>query len=267
MARALPVSPGPRARTRRGVLARLLSSLLVPAAAITHAGPFVVHPTRLELGSAYPSGALTVRNEGPAALTFQIQALRWTQDDAGQEHYTDTQDLIYLPRLLTLPPGQSGVIRLGLRGPAGPLEKTYRLFIEELAPPRGAEGAPASRIRVLVRFGAPVFVAPLAPQQRLAQGQAHWTLRNEGSRHEVFQSIVLRGLQASGAEIFREEITGRYLLAGAVRHFRSALPQHACPHISRLVLEVKTEHSQLSREHEPNAFACEPRATTAQTPG
>jgi fimbrial chaperone protein len=199
--------------------------------------------------------------------------MHWTQDHEGHEHYADTDDLIYFPRLLTLPPGESAVIRVGLRRPAGSLEKTYRLFIEQLATPDPAHEAHHPRVRVLVRLGAPVFVAPLTPHQRLAlpsfeaaHHQARWTLHNEGSRHEVFQGITLRGLDAAGAEVYRRELVGRYFLAGATRQFRADLPTETCPQIQRLTLEVRTDRAAITRQLEAGALTCAPRATSADTP-
>ena len=103
-------------------LARALITALVAAGA--SAGQFTVQPTRLELGTPQRSGALTVRNESPAPLSFRLQGLRWTQDDSGQERYGEAPDLVYFPRLLTLPPGEAAVIRVGVRHPPEAIERT-----------------------------------------------------------------------------------------------------------------------------------------------
>ncbi len=291
MPRVLPALPDLRgmrlhlaSHGLRALLTLLFAALWMPVAAPVHADAFVVHPTRLELGGARVSGVLTVRNEGAVPQAFQVKGMRWTQDDEGQDHYADTTDLIYFPRLLTVPPGQSAVIRLGVREAPGPLERTYRLFIEQMpAPGLPDDGSPlqapstashASRIRVLVRFGAPVFVAPLALRHGLSvsgfaleRGQARWTLRNEGSRHEVLRAITLRALDAAGAEVHTQAYTGHYLLAGAVRHLRVSLPADACPRVSRVVVEVQAEPTPVTRQFEAGAMACLPRATPADPPG
>lgn len=268
----IPVQTAPHAAHR--FAAALLAALSVLGACPARAGPFVVHPTRLELGAGRPSGALVVRNEGSSILAFQVTGMRWTEDPEGQEQYTDTDDLIYFPRRLTLPPGHSAVIRVGLHQPAGPLEKTYRLFIEQLAMPGLPDDGPHPRIRVLMRLGAPVFVAPLALRQQLTvpdfemnRGQARWTLSNEGSRHEVFQAIALRGLDAAGTEVFRQEFSGRYFLAGALRRFRADLPADTCSRIHHLVLEVRTEHSRITQQLQTGASACAPHLTPADPRG
>jgi len=118
-----------------------------------------------------------------------------------------------------------------------------------------------------------VFVAPLTPRQQLAlpafeaaHHQVRWTLHNEGSRHEVFQAITLRGLDAAGAEVYRREVVGRYFLAGATRQFRADLPPETCPQVQRLVLEVRTDRAAITRQLEAGALTCAPRAMSADTP-
>ena len=95
---------------RRLTLA-LLAGLVATGAC---AGQFTVQPTRLELGAPQRSGALTLRNESPTPLSFRIQGLRWTQDADGQERYGEAPELVYFPRLLTLPPGEAAVIRVAI---------------------------------------------------------------------------------------------------------------------------------------------------------
>jgi fimbrial chaperone protein len=242
-------------------LALALLAALAPIAA--HAGQFTVQPTRLELGAIHRSGALTLRNESPVPLSFRVQGLRWTQDADGQERYGEAPDLVYFPRLLTLPPGEAAVIRVGVRQPPEDTERTYRLFIEELAAPTVAapEGA---RVRVLMRFGAPVFVRAAATRRQLEltdfdlQGpQARWSVRNQGTGHELFKAVTLRGIGASGNEIFRQELLAeRYLLAGALRRFEATVPAELCGQLMRLALAITTEQSEVRRDLDVGARPC-----------
>ncbi len=242
-------------------LALALLAALAPIAA--HAGQFTVQPTRLELGALHRSGALTLRNESPAPLSFRVQGLRWTQDASGQERYGEAPELVYFPRLITLPPGQAAVVRVGVRQPPDDIERTYRLFIEELAAPPAAvdEGA---RVRILMRFGAPVFVRPLATRRHLElidfdlEGpQARWSVRNQGTGHEVFKAVTLRGIAASGTEVFRHDLLAeRYLLAGALRRFEAAVPAELCGQLARLVLAITTEQSEVRRDLDVGARPC-----------
>lgn len=244
----------------RSLALALLAGLAATGAC---AGQFTVQPTRLELNTVHRSGALTLRNESPAPLSFRIQGLRWTQDDNGQERYGEAPELVYFPRLLTLPPGEAAVIRVGVRQPTEDIERTYRLFIEELAAPSqmAPEGA---RVRVLMRFGAPVFVRAAAARRQLEltdfelQGpQARWSVRNQGTGHELFKAITLRGIGASGTEVFRQDLLAeRYLLAGALRRFETTVPAELCGQLTRLALVITTEQSEVRRDLDVGARSC-----------
>jgi len=244
----------------RSLMLALLTGLTSTGAC---AGQFTVQPTRLELSTVQRSGALTLRNESPAPLSFRVQGLRWTQDDNGQERYGEAPELVYFPRLLTLPPGEAAVIRVGVRQPPEDIERTYRLFIEELAAP-AAVAPESARVRVLMRFGAPVFVqAAVARRQleltdfNLKGPQAHWSVRNHGTGHELFKAVTLRGIGASGTEVFRQELLAeRYLLAGAVRRFETAVPAELCEQLTRLALVITTEQSEVRRDLDVGARPC-----------
>ncbi len=251
---------------------RSLASFLRPLVAVAAAcaalaaaaGEFAVHPMRLELGGGIRSSAITLRNDDTVPLSFQVQGMDWSQDDDGQDRYRDATDLIYFPRRLTVPPGQEAVVRVGLRQGLVPVEKTYRLFIEEVSPPAAAPvaGQPP-RIRVMVRFGAPIFVKPAQPRQQLQLdelvlqgGQARWRLRNAGNQHEFFERIALRGFDASGAEAFATQLTERYFLAGRTRQFTVAVPAEACARLARLSLDIKTDKSEVRHQVALGAPSC-----------
>ncbi len=245
------------------VFLRLAFAILLTATQAVHAGEFSVSPIRLELGGAVRSGAVTVRNEDKLALTFQIEGLSWRQDESGQDVYEPAPELVYFPRLLKLEPGREAVIRIGTRQTLVPLEKAYRLFIEELATPDGAQ-ATANQVKFLVRFGAPVFVRPIQPSRKLAlesfdtsAGQARWTLRNDGTQHERFEHVRLRGLDATGAELFKRELPQRYLLAGQSRSATVEIPADQCGRLARLALEVLAEKSEVRRDITLGATPCQ----------
>lgn len=244
------------------VIARIVFAIVLVAAQAAQAGEFSVSPIRLALGGAVRSGALTVRNEDKVPLTFQIEGLSWRQDESGQDVFEPAPELVFFPRLLRLEPGHEAVIRIGTRQALVPLEKAYRLFIEELAAPAAAEVA-AHQVKFLVRFGAPVFVRPIQPSRKLtvesfgtSAGQAHWTLRNEGTQHERFEHIRLRGLDAAGAELFVRELSDRYLLAGHSRRAAIEIPPDQCGRLARLALEVQAEKSEVRRNITLGATPC-----------
>ena len=103
-----------------------VSSLLFALSQVW-AGDFSVNPIRIDFGPGVRSSALSVRNEGKEKLGFQVEAMEWTQDAAGADQYAESRDLVYFPRILSVAPGEEGLIRVGVKAPVVPVEKTYRL--------------------------------------------------------------------------------------------------------------------------------------------
>src|SRR6185369_2658956 len=199
-----------------GALCSAVSGLFPVAA-----GEFVVQPIRLDLGPAARSSAISVRNDSKEPLSFQIQAMEWAQDRTGTDQYGETSDLVFFPRIMTVGPDQEGIIRVGIKTPIVPKERTFRLFIEELPSNiKNAEGEGA-KVNFLLRIGAPIFVAPVKPQDgleieglSLAKGTVSLSTRNTGNRHQIVQSIQLRGMDSNGNEVYALALADRYLLSG-----------------------------------------------------
>lgn len=218
------------------------------------AGEFAVSPLRLSLTPIARTSAFTVRNDDTTPLSFQVRGMAWTQDAQAIDRYEPATDLIYFPRLLTLAPGQEGVIRVGARPDNFAVEKTYRLFIEELA----ATKTPSSdtpQVRLLVRFGAPIFVKPAQSVRSLriqgisrSAGALAWTVRNAGNAHELFREMRVEALDAAGAVVAAHLVAARYLLAGSGQSFSVALEPGQCDRIARISVSATTEDLQTHRE-------------------
>lgn len=222
-----------------------------------HAGEFTVNPIRLELGANARSGVISISNEGAGRLGFQLQAMEWTQDAEGKDQYADSRDLIFFPKLMTLEPGDESLVRVGVRNAVVPTEKTYRLFIQELpGPPKETQpDGKSARIGVLIRFGAPIFLTPLKPEDsaeftelEMAKGTLSLKIRNTGNRHQVIEGIHLRGTDASGAEVFSLTLADRYLLAGATKSYSTSIAAAPCAKVADLTVELKTDKLGLKRK-------------------
>ncbi len=257
-----PVSLNPMTRIFSAcAIAGLLCAL--PAFEAAAAGEFSVNPIRLELGAAARSGVIVVKNEGKGKLSFQLSAMEWTQDDSGKDQYADTRDLIFFPKIMTIDPGQDGVIRVGIKNAALPTEKTYRLFIEELPAVVKSPDGSGVQINVLIRFGAPIFVGPLKPKDgleidnlTLARGTASFSARNVGNRHQVAQGIHLRGADAGGKEIYALTIADRYLLAGTNKPYTASIAADLCSKLASLEVEVKTDKATAARKLAVTSAMC-----------
>lgn len=244
-----------------GVLATALlgCALLGPPAA----GEFVVSPVRVDLGPGSRSAAIRVRNDGREKIGFQLEAMEWRQDARGKDQYLPTQDLVFFPKIMSVEPGDEGVIRVGVKTPAIETEKTYRLFIQELPgaarPPENA----SAQVNFLIRFGAPVFVAPVKPQDELSlegvkmvKGALSLSARNGGNRHQVFQGVHLKGADAAGKEVYALTLTDRYLLAGASKAFSAEIPASQCALLASLSVEAKTDKLSTVRKLDVTPSMC-----------
>ncbi|MDQ3059424.1 MAG: fimbria/pilus periplasmic chaperone [Pseudomonadota bacterium] len=233
------------------------------ASGLASAGEFSVHPIRLELGGALRSGVIGVRNEGKEKLTFQLQAMAWTQDASGKDEYADTSDLIFFPKIMSVEPGEEGLVRVGSKNAVVPTERTYRLFIEELpGVAKKAEGSGA-QINVLIRFGAPVFIKPLTPQDSLdieslalARGVVTLRAKNTGNGHQMVQGIELKGADAQGNEVYALTLADRYLLAGTTKSYSTTIAADQCAKIATLALDFKTDKLSVTRKLDVTRAMC-----------
>jgi fimbrial chaperone protein len=247
-------------RVCRSFAVALCCALLASSAV---AGEFSVNPIRLELGMAARSGAISVRNDGPYPLSFQLQAMEWVQDTAGKDQYLETRDLIFFPKILTVEAGREAVVRVGIKNPVVPSEKTYRLFIEELPGNVAPAAKKGSQINFLIRFGAPIFISPLKVEDGLEittmaidQGTVNFSAKNTGNRHHMVQSIQLRGADAGGKEVYAITLADRYLLAGVVKTYTAAVPPDQCRDLARIEVELKTDKLSAKRQLDVTRAMC-----------
>ncbi|AOI41609.1 molecular chaperone [Burkholderia oklahomensis] len=160
---------------------------------------FTVSPVRVELSAARTSAALTVRNESPdEPVIVQLRAVAWSQN-AGDDVYATTGDLLAAPPIFTIAPGSSQVVRIGLRHPlSADREISYRLYLREVppAPKPGFAG-----VQIALEMSLPIFIKPKAT----TAPQLHWktdgradstgTLRlrvtNDGTAHAQVANLIV----------------------------------------------------------------------------
>lgn len=227
------------------------------------AGEFVVNPVRLDISPNAKSASVSVANDGADRLSFQLQAMEWSQDKEGKDQYTESRDLIFFPKLMSVEPGQEAIVRVGFRTAAATVEKTYRLFIEELPSTVRKPEVNGAQINFLVRFGLPIFAAPVLPQDGLAietlelkSGVISFTAKNTGNRHQMYKSIRISGVSAANNAVFGLDIADRYLLASSSKPYQTTLSAQQCKDLSSVNIEIQTDKLTQSRKLEVTPSMC-----------
>ncbi len=148
-----------------------------------------ISPVLVEMSARQDKQVIRVSNSGETPKSFQVDVVAWSQSDEDREIYTPTDELLAVPPLFTLQPGEQQVVRIGLmRSADADTELSYRVFFTELEPPQMEERT-TSGINIRLRFGIPVFVAPLAPAVsgvefvalRTIENNTFMELRNTGN--------------------------------------------------------------------------------------
>jgi fimbrial chaperone protein len=226
------------------------------------AAVFEVSPVRMPLSAAAPSGLLTVRNQSSEPMRFQVTAFAWSQSPSGGMVLAPTQDIVVFPTLLALKPGESRNLRVGATTSFGAVEKSYRVFVEEL-PPLASQRS-TNQVRVLTRMGIPVFLAAPAPAATprvdglAVNGQTlSFALRNAGNTHFLARKVRVAALDAGGRPLFEHELPSWYVLGGGVRDYTLDLPPDACK-AARLKITVETEQGAVDAMHSPPGKLCRP---------
>jgi fimbrial chaperone protein len=264
------VQPG-RSGSERGAWRRLIAPTLFLLVLTVLGGPgearaadFTVNPIQIFLAGQTRSAILTVQNTSAEPLRFQLNAFGWAQDAAGQMQLTPTSEIIFFPRLLTLAPNEQRIVRVGTSVAPGPVERTYRIFVEEL-PPAAPQAVPSGQVRVLARMGIPIFVEARAGRAELRlgtpvlqAGRLVFELRNAGTKHVIPQEIRVRGQGAGGETIWQRDQEGWYVLAGERRVYQVPVEREACTRTRTIAVEVKAGEQTLTERLDVTATACAP---------
>ncbi len=208
---------------------RLMTAAALAAgiAAGAQAGSLTIAPVVVTLDEKTHSASLTIKNEGDEVRVIQTELLRWTQQN-GADVQIPSGDILVNPPMATLPPGQTQIVRVGLKRQAdNAQELAYRLYVTEVPPP--SEGF--TGLRIALRLGVPIYVAPRARASarmgwqaaRQPNGALLLTLLNDGNRHlrvdgfKIVDPATGRTLGASPPGPFT-------LLAGQARRYSLVLP-------------------------------------------
>lgn len=222
--------------------------LMLLAADMAVAGSFSVSPVRANISPDARVVALRVHNSGTELASIQAELMLWSQHN-GEEQFEPSREVLVTPPIFTVPPGETQVIRIGLRRPPGPdTELSYRLFLQELPPPipDNFQG-----LRVVTRMSLPVFVAPAsgtaAPKLdwRVRRGMAGELLiaaRNEGNGHGQITELRLQ----LGDGRNHSQRGNTYVLPGAEHNWSIAPEGEPIAPDSALVLTARVNGNDIT---------------------
>ncbi len=237
----------------RAALAALLAAPLMAAPINAGAAQLGISPVLLKLGPAADRSSMTVTNQGLEPVMIQAEVVHWRRLPVGTPSASGggapagvappagdaSDDLIINPPMFRVMPGQTQVLRIGLRqGAPAHQESTYRVVLRELpsAEPTAAAGG---QVKVLMAVQVPVYVEPVKVVR-----QAHWQaqvdaggrvqvqVRNDGNVHlRVNRLRVVQGGQ--GAVVQSPGVAG-VLFPGEQRQFEWRDPAAAGQREARL---------------------------------
>jgi len=224
-----------------------------------------VYPLKILLSRRDRSSSLSITNAGKEATAVQITVKKWQQDIQGIDSFADTDDVVFFPKIVTVPPGQKQIIRVGLRtlrdDPA--VETSYRLFVDELPVNPSANG-----VRMTLRLAVPLFASPARPSKNgaidsvsIRNDQMTIVVRNGGNSHAHISSMTVIAADARRAQVFRTERRDLYVLAASVRAFTLKVPSGLCGAVASVRVWVDLGGVQLYKE-EPRDAVCVARPAT-----
>lgn len=190
-----------------------------------------VSPVRVDLSDQNDKDVVRVTNPEDIAKSYQVEIVAWSQTEERREIYSPTEDLLAVPPLFTLEPGEEQLVRVGMLEPADTtVERSYRMFITELVPDQETANDTVG-INMRLQIGIPVFVAP-------SQGIPTATLdyidskkvgdnlfarfRNYGNSHVKITEVGYTPRGNTGVEMTPAVL---YLLAGQSGYLPVAIPE------------------------------------------
>jgi fimbrial chaperone protein len=200
------------------------------------AGSFQVSPITVTVPHSRPVAALSVTNSAEEPLSLRVVTYRWTQEQ-GEDVHVPTSDLVSSPPIMTIPPGRTQVIRVGLRRVDDPVLRAYRVILEEI-PSHTNEGG---GVRVALRLSLPFYKLPTGH----AKSDLAWSLetspsgtlsvraQNNGALHDQVSRVD--ALKADGSRIPLVERAST-ILPGGFKHWQAGLSNTDTAAIRTLVI-------------------------------
>ena len=162
-----------------------------------------ISPISVSLDAKRPADAVTFFNGTAEDKVIQVEVMNWAHEN-GEDRFSPATELLVSPPMFRVPAGAKQVVRVGLKSRAAAnsaTEKTYRMFLQEVpetAPVTAGEGG-GSALRLLLRFGVPIFLKPAKtlPESISWKASRHkdntiaLSVTNTGNRHLRVSEVKL----------------------------------------------------------------------------
>lgn len=208
-----------------------------------HAASYEVSPVRIALSASAPSALLKIHNTSTERVRMQVKGFAWRQQPGTDMDLSPTTDLIFFPAFLTLAPGETRAVRVGVVA-TDAVEHSYRVKVEELPPL--ANGSSSNGVRVLTHMSIPVF-AQSAPAKATAVVEGAsvrgrvltFLLKNAGATWFFPKSLRVHVKDGAGREIAERDVPAWYVLAKSARAISIELPQLRCTGNAHVEVDVE----------------------------
>jgi len=245
--------------------AAALIAMFAVMATVGRAATFSVDPISLSLPKGDSSASVAITNQSSQPLRLQITGFGWEQKPDGEMDLTPTDALVFFPQLLTLEPGATRRVRIGVTAAQGANEKAFRVFMEELPSLQSVTTPQQPAVTIRMKIGIPVFVSAnttaavkgTVRNVEARNGALSFDVVNTGNTHFSIQTVHLDGKNAGGASVIAQDINGWYLLPGDVRHFSVPLAGDRCAELRSLAVQVHTNTVAFSNTFADLSKQCE----------
>ena len=242
------------------LMSLLLLTCLLPTSLL--AANFTLSPVRIHFEAKQRTDIINIKNNSQEEIKLQVSNYSWSQDQQAKDVLAETDDLIVFPKLLSIAPGQTSLLRIGKRVAATEQEQLYRVFIEELPDLNQAPSAQTT-VRTLTKAGIPVFITPHKVQAEgelrglsLTAGAVDLAMHNTGNVHFMIHSIRIKGVDEAGNTILEREAAGWYLHPSHSKTYSLTIPRQDCLKMHTIEAEVTTDKFSESERIDVVASMC-----------
>ena len=241
----------------------MLLGCVIGAAGSARAASVAISPVNISLTRDQHSALLNVTNDGTKPVRFALSTYAWSESDAGAMELNPTTDIIFFPAQLTLAPGEARNIRLGTQLAPSAVERSYRIFLEELPEPTTTSSSHVFQVHVLSRISVPIFLVPEQANVQADIGAISarkssiaFQVNNTGTVHVLPGPVSVQGRDASDKLVFSTSTDVWYVLAGGTRSVKVNIPASACAHVRTITVTANFGSVARSRSQQTPSGVC-----------